>query len=254
MKIRVLGCSTVELPNLNLPGFLVDEKILLDAGTIGAVLDESEQLKIKHVLVTHAHIDHIKDLPFFADNISMNNKGHHVTVISIPAVNKALKQNLLNNILWPDFTKIPTPDNPIIRLKNIRPEKTFIIDGYNVTAHKVNHTVPAVGYVIEDKKGKRLLYIGDTGPSDTIWTTLNKKIHCLIIEVSFPNRFKTMALATGHLTPKLLLSELKKIRYLPDKIFITHCKPTYRDRIRKELEMFNIKHMKILKDGARIEF
>jgi ribonuclease BN (tRNA processing enzyme) len=253
MKIHVLGCSAVELPDSNLPGFLVDGKLLLDAGTIGSALDENEQWKIKHVLLTHAHLDHIKDLPFFADNISINNKKHHVTVVSIPKVNMALRRNLFNNILWPDFTRIPTPVNPIIRLMNISPGKTFTVDGYNITAYKVNHTVPAVGYLIEDNNKKRLLYIGDAGPGDTIWKSQNNKVHGLIIEVSFPNRFKATALETGHLTPKLLSLEIKKMRYLPDKIFVTHCKPRYGEKIREELKMLNIKHIRILKDGVYLE-
>jgi ribonuclease BN (tRNA processing enzyme) len=253
MNVQVLGCSAVELPNANLPGFLVDDKILLDAGTIGSVLDEKKQWKIRHVLLTHAHLDHIKDLPFFADNISMRRTNHDVTVISIPEVNKALKQNLLNDTLWPDFTRIPTSDKPTIILKNIRPGKTFTIDGYNITAYKMNHSVPAVSYLIEDRKGRRLLYNGDAGPSNTVWKSLTKKVHGLIIEVSLPNRFKTMALKAGHLTPRLLVSELDKMKHKPDMIFITHCKSRYRNTIREELTMLDIVNIQLLKDGMNLK-
>lgn len=254
MRIRVIGCSAVELPNSNLSSFLIDGKILLDAGTIGAALGQSEQWKIKHVLITHAHLDHIRDLPFFADNISINNRKHQVTVMSIPQVIQALKHNLLNNTVWPDFTKIPSPEHPILRLENVVPGKPFTIDGYNITAHKVNHAVPAVGYLLEDKKGKRLLYMGDAGPSDAIWKSLsNKKIHSLIIEVSFPERFKALALKTGHLTPALLGAELKKLGELPDSIFITHCKPHYRKKVAQELKKLGLNNIEILKDGALIE-
>jgi ribonuclease BN (tRNA processing enzyme) len=254
MKIRVLGCSAAELPKLNLPSFMIDGDILLDAGTIGTVLDESEQWKIKHIFLTHAHLDHIKDIPFFADNIAISKKNHHVSIMSIPEVIQALRDNLLNDVVWPDFTKIPTPDNPIIRLKKIDSGKRFKVGSYKFTAYKVNHTVPAVGYLIEDKRKKRLLYIGDTGPSDTIWESLYKKrIHCLIIEVSFPNRFKDLALKTKHLTPRLLALEMKKLEILPDNIFITHFKPQYRDMIKEELKMLKINNIKILQDGTRFE-
>ncbi len=253
MNIKVLGCSAVELPNANLTSFLVDDKILIDAGTIGAVLDEDKQWKIRHVLLTHSHLDHIKDLPFLADNISIHKKKHHVSVFSIPAVNAALKKNLFNNVIWPDFTRIPSPDNPVIKLKNIKPGKSFTIDHYTITAQKVNHAVPAVGYLLEDRKGKRLIYIGDAGPSNTIWKSVDKKIHGLIIEVSLPNSFKTMALETGHLTPALLASELNKMEYVPDKIFITHCKPGSRKKIKEELKKLNINNIRILKDGDELE-
>jgi ribonuclease BN (tRNA processing enzyme) len=253
MRVQVLGCSATELPDANLSSFLIDQKILLDAGTIGEMLHEKEQRKIKHILITHAHLDHIKDLPFFADNMSMNDRNHSVTVMSIPSVNRALRQNLLNNVLWPDFTKIPSPKKPIIRLKDIIAEKSFKINGYIITAHAVNHNVPAVGYLIEDKNSKRLFYTGDTGTSDSLWKFIDKKLHGLIIEVSFPERFKSVALKSGHLTPKLLYSELKKMDSLPEMIYITHCKPRYCRRIRDELEALPVKNIRMLKDGEVLE-
>lgn len=253
MKIKVLGCSAAELPDANLSSFLVDNKLLLDAGTIGEVLDEQAQWKIKNVLITHSHLDHIKDLPFLADNISINNRLQGVNVISIPPVNSALKQNIFNGIIWPDFTKIPSAGKPIIKLRNISTNKAFTVNGYRIIAYNVNHPVPTIGYLIEDKKGKRLLYFGDTGPSDIIWQALKQKVHGLIIEVSLPNRFRNMAMESGHLTPNLFAAELKKIKYMPDKIFITHCKPRYRDRIKKELKKLKINNIRILKDGALLE-
>ncbi|UCH80688.1 MAG: 3',5'-cyclic-nucleotide phosphodiesterase [Nitrospiraceae bacterium] len=253
MKIKVLGSSAVELPNANLTSFLVDDKILIDAGTIGAVLDEDRQWKIRHVLLSHSHLDHIKDLPFLADNISISRKKHSVSVYSSPEVNNALKKNIFNNVIWPDFTEIPSSDNPIIRLKNIKPGKPFTIDHYNITTYKVNHAVPAVSYLLEDRKGKRLIYIGDAGPSNTIWKSVVKKIHGLIIEASLPNRYKSMALETGHLTPELLASELNKMKHTPEMIFITHCKPGYRKKIKEELKKLNILNIRILKDGDELD-
>jgi ribonuclease BN (tRNA processing enzyme) len=254
MKIMVLGCSAVELPNSNLTSFLIDGKLLLDAGTIGSALDESAQWKIKYVLLTHAHLDHIKDIPFFADNISMHNINHSVTVMSIPSVIRALKKHLFNDVVWPDFTKIPSPEKPIIRLRNIETGKTFRIDGNNVTAYSVTHSAPAVGYLIEGRKGKRLLYSGDSGPNVAIWKSLKKtRIHGLITEVSFPNKLKNLAIKTGHLTPGLLALELKKLDMLPERIFIAHCKPKYRDSVNRELGKLNIKNIKLLRDGTHIE-
>ncbi len=254
MKVRVLGCSAVELPNANLTSFLIDGRLLLDAGTIGTALNEAEQWKIRHVLITHAHLDHIKDLPFFADSISMNNKKQDVTVMSTSGVIQALRHNLFNDIVWPDFTKIPSPENPIIRLKNIQVEKPFIINSYKITAYKVNHTASSVGYLIEDKKKKRLLYMGDSGPGNAIWDSLNNmKIHGLIIEVSLPNKLRDMAIRTGHLTPKLLASELNKIAVLPESIYITHCKPKYRNQIQEEIKALGIKNIKALRDGVVLE-
>jgi cAMP phosphodiesterase len=254
MKIEVLGCSAIEMPKSNLTSFLIDGKILLDAGTIGSTLEERAQWKIKHVLITHAHLDHVKDLPFFADNMSMHNIKHPVTVLSIPEVVHAIQHNLFNNIIWPDFTKIPNPLNPIIKFKTIKTEKVLKLDGYKITAYEVNHTVPAIAFLVEDKREKRLLYLGDAGQSDTIWNSFYKqKIHGLIIEVSLPDRLTNFAQQTGHLTPKLLVLELRKLRKLPERIFISHCKPKYKKRIKEELHRLKLKNIYILKDGVSFD-
>lgn len=248
MNLKVIGSSGGEFPGHNLPAFLIDGHILLDAGTIGGFLNEASQWKIQNILITHAHLDHIKGIPFLADNLIIKNRKHSVTIISIQSVLKALKKNLLNNRIWPDFTIISAASRPVLLLKAISPEKHLKIHGYTITAYKVNHSVPAVGYIVEDSKGKRLLYTGDTGPTDTLWKAA-QHIDCAIIEVSFPNRLKEMAMKTGHLTPELFLREIKKMEFYPKKIFITHPKPLYLKQIRHEIEELSLKNVTILKDG-----
>jgi ribonuclease BN (tRNA processing enzyme) len=249
MRLRVLGSSGAEFPNHNPPGFLLDETLLLDAGTIGSVLDEAEQWKIRHILLTHAHLDHIKSIPFLADNIVMKGRSHHVTVMGMPEVLKTLKNNLLNGRVWPDFTTIPNPGNPVLRLKSVKPGRPFELDGYRVVARRVSHAVPASGYVIEGKDGKRLLYTGDTGPTEDIWQETEKGIDCAIIEVSMPNRMRRMAVMTGHLTAGLLKEELKKMSGIPRKILVTHPKPQYLERIRQEIGNLGMSNIKLIKEG-----
>ncbi|MEW6067884.1 MAG: 3',5'-cyclic-nucleotide phosphodiesterase [Nitrospirota bacterium] len=247
MKLKVIGSSGGESPGHNPPAFLIDGSMLLDAGTIGAFLNEASQWKIHNILITHAHLDHIKGIPFLADNLVIRNKKHSVRVISISRVLMALKKNLLNNRIWPDFTIISTASEPVLLLKPISPGKPFEINGYTITAYNVNHSVPAVGYIIEDRKGRRLLYTGDTGPTDAIWKAA-RRINCAIIEVSFPNKLKAMAIKSGHLTASLLMEEVKKMKSLPEKILVTHPKPLYLEQIRKEVKNLPLK-ISILKDG-----
>ncbi len=253
MKIKVLGSSGAEFPGFNPPGFLIDGKLLLDAGTIGSSLSEEAQWKIRHIVVTHAHLDHIRGIPFLADNIIIKNKRHDVTVIGIAPVLKALKNNLLNNKVWPDFTMIPSPEKAVLKFLEIKPGRTIMINDYKVTAYKVNHSVPAVGYIIEDKNGKRLLYTGDTGPTNTIWEKACKiRIHRAIIEVSFPEKMRAMAIATGHLTPGLLQKEIGKMKVIPGEILITHPKPQYIKTIKAEIKRLRMSNIRILKDGEVI--
>lgn len=252
MRLKILGSSGAELQGHNPPAFLIDRCLLLDAGTIGASLNETAQWKIRVILLTHSHLDHIRGIPFLADNILLRNKRHNVTVISIPPVLDALRNNLLNNTIWPDFTKIPDIKNPVLKLKTITPGRAYSVCGYEIVAYSVNHSVPAVGYIITNMKGKRFLYTGDTGPTDKIWKAA-KGINCAIIEVSFPNRMEELAVMTGHLTPELLIKEINKMKDLPEKILITHPKPQYLKQIKKEIEALHVKNIEILKDGEMYE-
>lgn len=253
MRIRVLGCYGAEFPNSNLTAFLIDENILLDAGTIGAVLNENDQWKVRYILLTHAHLDHIMGIPFLLDNIVIKNKRHKVKVIGVRETLRTLKDHLLNNSVWPDFTKIPDSKSAVLRLIDIRYGIPFKINSYRIIPFKVNHSVPAAGYIIE-RDGKRLLYTGDTGPGGDTWKEANKRyLDAIIIEVSLPNRMKGLAINTGHLTPQLLAEELKKIDVLPKKIFITHPKPQYYKKIKEEIAKLRISAIEMLSDRMVID-
>jgi ribonuclease BN (tRNA processing enzyme) len=249
MKIKVLGCSGAEFPGNNLPCFLVDGRILFDAGSITNVLDEKNQLKIENIFITHAHLDHVKGIPFLLDNVTIRNRQHKVNVFSISPIIKTIKKNLLNSLVWPDFAL-----KGILKLREIRTGQSIKIDDYTISPVRVSHSVPAVGYLVEDKKKRRFFYTGDTGPSDEIWKKVERKeIHCLIIEVTFPNRMEETALKTGHLTPQLLKKELLKMKHVPKRIYVTHAKPQYLRAINLELRRLRINNLKLLKDGESIE-
>jgi len=252
MLLKVLGSAGAEFPGFHPPAFLIDGTMLLDAGTIGSQLTESEQWKIKNILITHSHLDHIRGIPFLADNIIIKNKRHSVTVFGTKETLLALRKNLLNDRIWPDFTKISAASDPVVKLKHIPFDRSFAVDHYTVRACRVTHTVPAVGYVIKGADGKMLLYTGDTGPTDKIWH-LSDRLNAAIVEVSFPNRMEGLARKTGHLTAKLLMAELKKIRNLPEKIFVTHPKPQYIHQIRKEVGNIRGMSIEMLEDGKTYE-
>lgn len=253
MKIKVLGCSGAEFPGHNTPGFLLDDEILFDAGSLTNVLNGNRQWKIKNIFITHAHLDHIKGIPFLADNIIIKNIGHKVNVASIAPVINALKQNLLNGSLWPDFTILPNPKNGVLKFVRLHDNRPAIVNGYAITPLKVNHSVPAVGYLVEDGRGKRFFYTGDTGPTESTWKKIgHRRIHGLIIEVSFPNKMEETAITTGHLTARLLKNELSKMEQAPEKIYVTHTKPQYFKIIKAELDKLKMRNLKLLKDGQLI--
>jgi ribonuclease BN (tRNA processing enzyme) len=249
MKIRVLGASGSELPGHNLPAFLIDDTILMDAGTIGLALNSTDQLKISHIFLTHAHLDHVKGVPFLLDNTTLTRSRTSVTLISGEDVLRDIKNNLLNGRLWPDFTKIPDSRNPALRFKTIHPSRPFRLNGCRIYCERVAHSVPAYGYIVERGR-KALAYTGDTGPTTLFWKKVSKHhIGCLIAEVSFPNSLTDLAVKSGHLTPALLKEEIAKIDTVPPMIYATHTKPQYFKEIKGELQACGIKNIEILKDG-----
>lgn len=252
MILKVLGSSGAEFPGYNPPAFLIDDKMLLDGGTIGSKLNEREQWDIENILITHSHLDHVKGIPFLADNIIIKNIPHSITLFGIKETLEALRENLLNDKLWPDFTKISAAIEPVIKLKNISAGISFKVGAYVISAYRVNHTVPAVGYIVRDATDRVLLYTGDTGPTDEIWETADK-LTAVIVEVSFPNSMEELARKTGHLTARLLAGELDKIRNFPERVFITHPKPQYIDQIRKETGEIKKGNIEMLKDGKVYE-
>lgn len=253
MKIRVLGTSGSEVPGRNLPAFLIDDTMLMDAGTIGLLLNSKEQMRIKHILITHAHLDHVKGIPFLLDNMSIANSGHSITLLSGREVLLDIRKNLLNDKIWPDFTKIPDSKNPSLRFKAIQPSRPITINGYKIYCEKMDHAVPAYGYIIEQMDKKALAYTGDTGPSTFFWQKVSdRRIDCLIVDVSFPNRMNEIAEKSGHLTPALLKKEVSKMVHVPARIYATHIKPQYAKEISREIQALGIKNIKILKDNQII--
>lgn len=246
--MRVLGCSGAEQPGHQLSGFLLDGTLLLDAGTVGAVLSREEQLQVSDILVTHPHLDHICGIPLLADNIIMEEVSHTIHVISTGEVIEAIRTYLMNGIIWPDFSIIPAPESAVVSYTKIVPEQLFRRGDFSVTAYLVNHTVPAVGYRVT-KGATTLLYTGDTGPTERIWE-LAGDLSALLVEVSFPSELEQLALLTRHLTPRLLEKELAKLAKLPPRILITHIKPRYHDKIKSELDALKIPGLELLCDGA----
>jgi ribonuclease BN (tRNA processing enzyme) len=250
MRIRVLGSSGAELPGHRPPSFLLNGKILFDAGSLTNILPAKDLSKIEHIFITHTHLDHIMGIPFLADHLMFSEKRHKVNVIGIPAVIGAIRRNLLDGSIWPDFTAIPDTHEAILELKELEPGHSMKIGLYTITPYKVNHTVPACGYLVEDERERRFFYTGDTGPSDATWEELGEKqIHCLIIDVSFPNHMEQIAIKTGHLTPQLLKEELLKIKLSPKKTYVIHIKSQYLKLVKKELKGLGIESLALLNEG-----
>jgi ribonuclease BN (tRNA processing enzyme) len=255
MKVKILGCSGSETMGHNPPGFLVNDCMMLDAGTITAALNIDAQSKISDILISHTHIDHIKSILFLADNVIGRIK-KPVNIRAIPEVIDAIREHLMNNIIWPDFTVIPTAKNPVMKYVPMEVGKTVSVAGLKVKAIPMNHPVPSVGFLVNDGRSS-LLYSADTGPNELLWkeAAKMKNLKAIIVDTSFPNSLDGLAHLSGHFTPAQLHRDLARANVKNDvPVYIYHIKPVHQKRVIKELRDMGRKNVKILQEGKTYNF
>lgn len=240
MNLRVLGCSGSDLPGHHLTSFLVNNTILLDAGSVTSAIDLAAQARLEHIFITHPHLDHIKDILFLADNLIeffAGKKRPPLQIHGLPQVLDAIATHLLNDTIWPDFTVIPE-NSPVLTYAPMTPEVPVAVGGLTIAAFPVNHAKAASGFVLwEDGGAKNLAYTGDTGPCPEWWAFCNSlpfPLAHLITEASFPSDMEGLATASKHLTPRLLRAELARLHARPE-IHIYHMKAPFAAQIQEEL-------------------
>jgi ribonuclease BN (tRNA processing enzyme) len=252
MKIEILGCYGNVTGNYRATSFLINDSLLIDAGTVTEVLDDKRLSQIKNVAISHTHIDHIKGIFPFADELAML-KIEGLKLLSVKNVLDVISKNLFNNLIWPDFTIIPSVNNAIINLQEIALEEEFFIDSISIKPVPMTHTVYTVGYVIkEDKKG--FMFTSDTGPTKRFWEVARdeKEIEFIIADVSFPNRLEDMAKISGHMTLSILVEHLDRFGLGNMPVYINHIKPIFLNEILNELDQSGRRNIKPLEQGAII--
>ncbi len=253
IKLRVLGCYGGSAKGRYLSCYLLNDTIALDAGSLTHVLTLEEQLRVRHVIITHSHLDHNSGLAFFADNV-FGRIDEAVMVYGTPPVIASLRKHMFNDVLWPDFSRLPNHRQPTIRFKEIHDGQPFEIEKLSFTPVPVNHITPTVGLLIRDAQNA-ILATSDTGPTELVWEVANrtKNLKAIITEASFPNEEEGLARASGHMTPELLERELQKVgRRI--RVLITHLKPGHRSRIARQLRSLGLRRMELLQQGKTYRF
>jgi cAMP phosphodiesterase len=224
MEIRVLGCSGGVGVNLRTTTILVDQDVLIDAGTGVGDLNMEEMSAIRHIFLTHSHLDHIACVPLLVDTL-FDRLPIPITVHAQAETLDALKQHIFNNIVWPDFTRLPSPEKPVLRFETMQPGDVITLGDRRIESIRVNHTVPGVGYRIETARGA-FAFSGDTTTNDTFWAALNahSKLDILMVEAAFPNEEIELSRRSCHYCPSLLASDLTKLKHKA-KVYISHNKP-----------------------------
>jgi len=224
MQLRVLGCSGGIGGSLRTTAMLVDDDILIDAGTGVGDLTLTELKQIDHVFVTHSHLDHIACIPFLVDTVG----GMRESAITVHATEETLailQAHVFNWKIWPDFAAIPDRDRPYLRYESFRLGETVELAGRRIRSLPANHVVPAVGFHLDSGEGS-LVFTGDTTSNNALWDEVSRieNLQYLIIETAFSNAERDLAIASKHLTPDMLAQELSKLTR-PARIFISHLKP-----------------------------
>ena len=261
VKIHILGCHGSDLlisrdrepRSCHTCSFLVDDTLLLDAGTVGNRLPIEAQASIRHILLSHLHFDHIKGLPTLADNLSETG-GPPLVVASLPQVIEGLHDHLFNNEVYPDFFKIPTVDRPVLTTQSLTCGKPYGAGRLQCTPIPVNHTVPTIGFMIEDS-ATAIVYSGDTFMTDELWEVArgHRLLRAVFLECSYPNDLEHLAILSKHLTPRLFEKELAKLSRPDVTVYAYHLKPIYKDKIAQELMNLNLPNLVLVEEGQTIE-
>jgi ribonuclease BN (tRNA processing enzyme) len=230
MEIRVLGCSGGVGVNLRTTTILIDQDVLIDAGTGVGDLTMEEMSAIRHIFLTHSHLDHIACVPLLVDTL-FDRLHTPITVHAQEVTLEALRNHIFNNIVWPDFTRLPTPEKPVLRFETMHPGDVITLGDRRFESIRVNHTVPGVGYRIESPRGA-FAFSGDTTTNDSFWMALNAhdKLDILMVEAAFPNEEIELCRRSCHYCPSLLATDLMKLKHKA-KVYISHNKPGAEHRI-----------------------
>ena len=254
MRLRILGCSGGIGGNARTTSMLLDHDVLIDAGTGVGDLSLAELSLIEHVFVTHSHLDHIACIPLLLDSVGFARE-KPLTVYATEETLEIIRQHVFNWKIWPDFSRIPSAQQPVMRYHAIRLGQAVELGGRRITALPANHVVPTVGFRI-DSGAASLVFSGDTTTNDALWEAVNRipDLRYLIVETAFCNAEKEIAVVAKHFCPSLLAEDLLKLELEPE-IYITHLKPGEADLIMREIsECVQGCTPRMLRNGQVFEF
>ena len=239
MNIKILGCSGGKTIDRAPTSFLVDDKMLIDAGTVMNKLDSDELLKINYLLITHSHMDHIGEIPFLALTF-MEEKAGDFNVYASQETTDTVFSNIFNNQVWPDLFKMSKENNGNLHWNIFNHYEKFNVADYTVTSVPVNHSVATNGFIIDNGENS-FAFTGDTYITEQFWDYCNHQdnLKAIIVDVCLPNEQLDLAEKVSHLTPNTLALELEKLNSNGITIFITHIKPSVREQVIDQIDEIN---------------
>ncbi len=253
MKIQLLPGGGANNPKEQyLTSFLINDELAVDAGALPLALSRARQLAIRHIFITHAHLDHMAGLPLMLDNI-FTEMSQTILVYAIEETIEALHKHIFNNVIWPDFTSFKNSHDVNLQFQIVTPRQPIKINDLEVIAIPVSHTVPTIGLVIKNQENA-IVISGDTSSTEELWLKARNldELTAAFIECSYPNRLSDLASKYGHLSPQLLFAEYQKIgKTIPT--FAYHIKPAYLEEITADLQALENKYILIAEPGQDYE-
>jgi len=239
MNIRVLGCSGSIAAGSRTTAFLLGDDVLIDAGSGVGDLTLDEMARIDHILISHSHLDHVLAIGLLADSVLRLRKAAGkppIIVHALGATIEALKAHIFNNVIWPDFTRLPSAEQPVLAFERFDVGDVLAVGAHRIEVLPALHTVPAeVGFAVLGSHG-HWVYTGDTGPNPALWERLRSMdVAMLVIETAFSDEEIAVAELSRHLCPSTLARELRHLSQEGVQVFITHIKPGEVCAVMKEI-------------------
>ena len=234
--------------------FLIDDRVTVDAGSLGIALNEAQRRTVRDIIVTHPHMDHIASLPIFVDDL-FGELEQPIRIYATEEVIELLKRDVFNDNVYPRFDQLKNDRGRVMDYVPFEPGKEFKVAHLTVTAIPVNHIVPTVGLLVSDGQ-TTVAFSSDTAETEEFWKMVSRAPHleALFIEASFPNSMRQLAEASKHLTPAMLRDELRKLSHNGMDILAVHLKPAYREIVVRELTELGMDNLSVMQTGRVYEW
>ena len=252
MKVELLPSSVPASEAQFLVSFLVNDALAIDAGSVGLLADLGRQERVRHVLLTHEHVDHIASLPILLENVYQPGSDC-VELLACSDVLDFVHRDVFNGRVWPDFFALSNDVDRFVTATPIRVLEPLVRAGLTITPLPVSHGVDAIGVLVDDGT-TAVAFPSDSGPTDVFWRHAGAcpRLAAVFMECSFPDSLRELAAVTGHHCPSTFAIEIRKldrdVRWI-----VVHRKPRYAAEIARELAALGIPNLEFVVPGRAYE-